>query len=261
MRVFPRGATPIDFAYAIHTQLGDHVTGARINGKIEPLRYKLRNGDVVEVLTHAQPAPEQGLARLRRARRGARSKIRNYLRARAARQDASASGEELLERELHKARRSARASSSRTTREMRRVFETLKVQNLEELLRRHRLRQDRSRGGRSRSSRRPTRRGARASRPSSCARGASRASSARSSSATRARSASTGSTTCSSATPSAATRCPGDDILGFITRGRGVTIHRRGLSEGVRHRPRAARRDHAGTRKAQHQPAACSSAW
>jgi guanosine-3',5'-bis(diphosphate) 3'-pyrophosphohydrolase len=49
VRVFPRGATPIDFAYQIHTQLGDHVTGARINGKIEPLRYKLRNGDVVEV--------------------------------------------------------------------------------------------------------------------------------------------------------------------------------------------------------------------
>ena len=65
VRVFPRGATPIDFAYPIHTQLGDHVTGARINGKIEPLRYKLRNGDVVEVLTQPAPAPEQGLARLR----------------------------------------------------------------------------------------------------------------------------------------------------------------------------------------------------
>ena len=59
VRVFPRGATPIDFAYQIHTQLGDHVTGARINGKIEPLRYKLRNGDVVEVLTTPDQHPSK----------------------------------------------------------------------------------------------------------------------------------------------------------------------------------------------------------
>ena len=72
VRVFPRGATPIDFAYQIHTQLGDHVTGARINGKMESLRYKLRNGDVVEVLTSTHQQPEQGLARLRRNDAGPR---------------------------------------------------------------------------------------------------------------------------------------------------------------------------------------------
>ena len=59
VRVFPRGATPIDFAYQIHTQLGDHVTGGRINGKMESLRYKLRNGDVVEVLTSPNQAPNK----------------------------------------------------------------------------------------------------------------------------------------------------------------------------------------------------------
>src|ERR1700722_19329699 len=79
VRVFPRGATPIDFAYQIHTQLGDHVTGARINGKMEPLRYKLRNGDVVEVLTKPDQHPNKDWLEFVGTTR-ARSKIRNHLR-------------------------------------------------------------------------------------------------------------------------------------------------------------------------------------
>jgi GTP pyrophosphokinase len=130
VRVFPRGATPIDFAYQIHTQLGDHVTGARINGKIEPLRYKLRNGDVVEVLTKPDQQPNKDWLDFVGTTR-ARSKIRNHLRT-DQRDKSKRLGEELLERELRKAGISA-SKLLKNDAEMRRVFDELKVQNEEEL--------------------------------------------------------------------------------------------------------------------------------
>ncbi len=130
VRVFPRGATPIDFAYQIHTQLGNHITGAKINGKMESLRYKLRNGDVVEALTgpHQQPSKDWldfiGTTR-------ARAKVRNFLRQ-EERDKSRRLGEELLEKELHKAGVSA-SKLLKNEGELRRLYEALKVQNLEEL--------------------------------------------------------------------------------------------------------------------------------
>jgi GTP diphosphokinase / guanosine-3',5'-bis(diphosphate) 3'-diphosphatase len=129
VRVFPRGATPIDFAYQIHTQLGDHVTGARINGKIEPLRYKLRNGDVVEVMTKADQHPNKDWLDFVGTTR-ARSKIRNHLRT-EQRDKSKRLGEELLERELRKAGISV-AKLFKNDAEMRRLYDELKVQNQEE---------------------------------------------------------------------------------------------------------------------------------
>jgi GTP diphosphokinase / guanosine-3',5'-bis(diphosphate) 3'-diphosphatase len=130
VRVFPRGATPIDFAYQIHTQLGDHITGARINGKIEPLRYKLRNGDVVEILTHPHQHPGKDWLDFVGTMR-ARSKIRNHLRT-EQRDKSKRLGEELFEKELHAMGISA-SKLLKNDAEMKRVFEALKVQNLEEL--------------------------------------------------------------------------------------------------------------------------------
>src|SRR6204780_2394877 len=130
VRVFPRGATPIDFAYQIHTQLGDHVTGARINGKIEPLRYKLRNGDVVEVLTKPDQQPNKDWLDFVGTTR-ARSKIRNHLRT-DQRDKSKRLGEELLERELRKAGISV-SKLLKNDAEMRRIFDELKVQNEEGL--------------------------------------------------------------------------------------------------------------------------------
>ncbi|TPV97135.1 MAG: bifunctional (p)ppGpp synthetase/guanosine-3',5'-bis(diphosphate) 3'-pyrophosphohydrolase [Myxococcales bacterium FL481] len=77
----PRGSTPIDFAFAVHTELGLRCSGARINGQIVPLRYRLRQGDTVEVLPspHAQAKP-QWLAICKSAR--ALARIRQYLRQR-----------------------------------------------------------------------------------------------------------------------------------------------------------------------------------
>jgi GTP pyrophosphokinase len=130
VRVFPRGATPVDFAYQIHTQLGNHVTGARVNGKMESLRYKLRNGDVVEILTSQNQRPSKDWLDVVGTTR-ARAKIRSVLRQ-EEREKSGRLGEELLERELRKAGISANKLFKNEA-ELRQVYETLKVQNMEEL--------------------------------------------------------------------------------------------------------------------------------
>src|SRR5580693_6749069 len=59
VKAFPRGATPIDFAYAIHTDVGHQTVGARINGKMVPLRTPLKNGDIIEIITQAGHKPSR----------------------------------------------------------------------------------------------------------------------------------------------------------------------------------------------------------
>jgi len=59
VKAFPRGATPVDFAYAIHTDVGHQCVGARVNGKMVPLRTHLKNGDIVEIVTQAGHKPSR----------------------------------------------------------------------------------------------------------------------------------------------------------------------------------------------------------
>ena len=75
----PRGATPVDFAYAIHSDIGDHCVAAKINGEAVPLRTELRSGDVVEVVTASGARPNPAWLSFVRTGR-ARSKIRHFLK-------------------------------------------------------------------------------------------------------------------------------------------------------------------------------------
>ncbi len=78
VKALPRDATPIDFAYAIHTDVGHQCVGARVNGKIVPLRARLRNGDIVEILTTAGHQPSRDWLNFVVTSR-ARNKIRHYI--------------------------------------------------------------------------------------------------------------------------------------------------------------------------------------
>lgn len=93
-----RGATPVDFAFAIHTEVGKHCAGAKVNGRMVPLRWELKNGDMVEILTNPQQNPSKDWLSFVRTGR-AKSKIRAHVRI-AERERSKELGTEMLEREL-----------------------------------------------------------------------------------------------------------------------------------------------------------------
>jgi guanosine-3',5'-bis(diphosphate) 3'-pyrophosphohydrolase len=97
---FPNGATPIDFAYAIHSEVGAHIVGAKVNGRIVPLKYELKNGDIVEILTQPGRHPSRDWLAIATTSR-ARSKIRAWLRTNE-RTSSVAIGKELTEKEFRK---------------------------------------------------------------------------------------------------------------------------------------------------------------
>jgi len=98
VRSLPRGATPVDFAYAIHSDVGGRCVGAKVNGKIVPLRYKLKNGDTVEVLTNPQAHPSKDWLTFVKTSR-AQQRIRGFIKQQQ-REKSLQLGRELLEREL-----------------------------------------------------------------------------------------------------------------------------------------------------------------
>ncbi len=99
VKTLPAGSTPIDFAYAVHTDVGHRTVGAKINGRIVPLHYALKNGDFVEILTSKQGrGPSRDWLSLAKSSR-ARNKIRQWF-SRETREDAEAKGREALEHAL-----------------------------------------------------------------------------------------------------------------------------------------------------------------
>jgi GTP pyrophosphokinase len=97
----PRGATPVDFAYAIHSEVGAHCAGAKVNGQIVALRHALTDGDTVEIVTRRDQRPRKDWLEFVVSGR-ARSRIRHAIRA-SEKESSRELGREILERELRKA--------------------------------------------------------------------------------------------------------------------------------------------------------------
>jgi GTP pyrophosphokinase len=99
----PNGSTPIDFAYAVHTEVGHKCVGAQVNGRIAPMDYTLQNGDIVRILTSPQGKPSRDWLKIAKSNR-TRGKIRGYFRQidRTDREERLERGRELLEREIRR---------------------------------------------------------------------------------------------------------------------------------------------------------------
>ncbi|MBC8457527.1 MAG: bifunctional (p)ppGpp synthetase/guanosine-3',5'-bis(diphosphate) 3'-pyrophosphohydrolase, partial [Deltaproteobacteria bacterium] len=102
VKQFPKGATPVDFAYSIHSEVGEKCMGARINGKMVPLRYQLRNGDIVEIVTSPKQHPNKDWLEIVKTSR-AKTKIRQWLRNQG-RDESINLGKNILEKALEQDR-------------------------------------------------------------------------------------------------------------------------------------------------------------
>jgi guanosine-3',5'-bis(diphosphate) 3'-pyrophosphohydrolase len=126
----PSGATPIDFAYRIHTDIGHRTIGAKVNGRIVPLDHKLQSGDIVEIVTSkAARGPSRDWITMVRTP-GAREKIRQWFK-RQQREENVAHGRELLDRELK--RIAQRALSDISEADLQRATEALNMHDIDTL--------------------------------------------------------------------------------------------------------------------------------
>ena len=100
VKQFPLGATPVDFAYSIHSDVGNHCLGAKVNGKIVPLKYELRSGDTIEILTSPNQKPSKDWVKFVKTSR-AKTKIRQWFKT-EEREKSIALGKEILEKEFRK---------------------------------------------------------------------------------------------------------------------------------------------------------------
>ncbi|MCP9440772.1 MAG: bifunctional (p)ppGpp synthetase/guanosine-3',5'-bis(diphosphate) 3'-pyrophosphohydrolase [Nitrospira sp.] len=100
VKELPKGSTPIDFAYSIHTEVGDHCVGAKINGKIVPLRHELESGDTIEILTSPTQTPHKDWLKFVRTSR-AKTKIKHWIRVEEQKRSIEI-GRRLLEAEFRR---------------------------------------------------------------------------------------------------------------------------------------------------------------
>lgn len=130
VKQLPLGSTPLDFAYNIHTEVGNRCVGAKINGLIAPLKTRLKNGDQIEIITSSNQTPSRGwLALVKTAR--ARSRIRSWLN-REEQEKSLKVGREICERELRK--HSISLKKFIKTGHLKEVLKALSCNSLEDLL-------------------------------------------------------------------------------------------------------------------------------
>jgi len=246
VKPLPKGSCPIDFAYAVHSNIGDHCSGARVNGMIVPLRYQLRNGDTVEIITSPNQKPNKDWLKLVKTAR-ARTKIR-YLLREEQRDKAVSLGTDLLEKALRK----HDTSPNRAEKQLLHAAKELGCANVDELIvqlgyGKITVQQVLEKADLAKKGDEP------AAKPESMLKTLLRKVTRR---------------TTSSGIKVAGeqdilvrfAKCcsplPGDPIVGFITRGRGVTVHRRDCDKGLDLDPdRRIDVEWDGASKAQHEVA------
>jgi GTP diphosphokinase / guanosine-3',5'-bis(diphosphate) 3'-diphosphatase len=123
------GSTPLDFAYGVHTEVGNRCVGAKVNGKIVPLRYQLKSGDTIEILTSKTQSPSKDWLNIAKTGR-AKSKIKQYL-MKIERDHNRDAGKDLLEKAFRVYGTSLKALKK--SNELDKVFDTLKMKDEEEL--------------------------------------------------------------------------------------------------------------------------------
>ncbi len=248
VKALPKGSCPIDFAYAVHSSVGDHCSGARVNGMIVPLRYQLRNGDTIEIITSPNQKPNKDWLKLVKTTR-ARTKIRYLLRT-EQRDKAIALGTDLID----KAMRKAGTTVSRAEKQLQAAARELKCVNTDELI---------IQVGYGKITAQQV---VDAALPDAKGAGVAPVEKAESLLKTLMRKVTR--RTSSSGIKVAGeddvlvrfAKCcsplPGDPVVGFITRGRGVTVHRRDCDKGLDLDPeRRIDVDWDGTSNAQHEVA------
>jgi len=129
IKILPKGATPIDFAYAVHTEVGHHCAGARVNKKMVPLKTPLQNGDVVEIITSASHQPSKDWLKIVKTSK-AKNRIRQWLKA-EERKRSTDIGRDLLEKELRKYHLGSLQGKGEA---LQRVAQELSFQKMEDLL-------------------------------------------------------------------------------------------------------------------------------
>lgn len=124
------GATPLDFAYGVHTDVGHHCVGAKVNGKIVPLKHRLKSGDTVEVVTSATQSPSKDWLKIVKSSR-AKAKIRAFIKVQE-RERARTLGEEILDKTLRPYELSI--PKIQKTGEVTKLTEAFKLRTLDEVL-------------------------------------------------------------------------------------------------------------------------------
>ncbi len=128
IKEMPIGSTPVDFAYGIHSQVGNKCIGAKVNGRIVPLRFVLRNGDTVEIMTHPTHSPSRDWLKFVITQR-AKSRIKQWIKAEERKQSIEL-GQKLLETELRKRDLSHTILKSEHMQEVLKQFSVASVEDL-----------------------------------------------------------------------------------------------------------------------------------
>lgn len=130
IKAFPKGATVVDFAYSIHSEIGEKCMGAKVNGKMVPLKYQLRNGNIVEIITSPKQHPSKDWLEFVKTSR-AKTKIRHWIKQEERDQGLSL-GKTILEKALQKER--ITLSNIFRSDQIKAIAEDLSFQSTEELV-------------------------------------------------------------------------------------------------------------------------------